>query len=181
MIRRGPKPDRFVILPNRVARERELSFRARGLLAYLLSMPEDWQTNSNRLAAESPKEGRDAVRSALAELEAAGYLRRYRIQDDAGRWRTESIITDEPRDNRGDNAAGYPPPRTDEPASVNQALIEVPTTKYLQESCTDTYAGDPENDPICGLCRGTGWEPRTTNAGLTLERCVCHTRLRRRR
>lgn len=178
MIRRGPKPDRFVIIPNRIARQRELSFRARGLLSYLLSMPEDWQTNSNRLAAESPKEGRDAIRSALAELEDAGYLRRRRIQDDAGRWRTETIVTDDPRDNPVENTPSYPRPRTDEPASVNQALIEVPTTNDLEKSCTHSYASD---DPICGSCRGTGWTPATDSTGVTLERCRCHTRLRSRR
>jgi hypothetical protein len=93
-IRRGPKPDRFVILPNELAREQNLSFRARGLLAYLLSMPEDWRTNSNQLAGQSPKEGRDAIRSALTELEHAGYLKRRRLQDADGRWRTETIVTD---------------------------------------------------------------------------------------
>jgi hypothetical protein len=131
-IRRGPKPDRFVILPNELAREQNLSFRARGLLAYLLSMPEDWRTNSNQLAGQSPKEGRDAIRSALTELEHAGYLKRRRIQDADGRWRTETIVTDSPVDEAGENWSSYPLPEPDEPAPANPALIEVPTTKDLR-------------------------------------------------
>ena len=171
-IRRGPKPDRFVILPNELAREQNLSFRARGLLAYLLSMPEDWRTNSNQLAGQSPKEGRDAIRSALTELEHAGYLKRRRLQDADGRWRTETIVTDSPVDEAGENWSSYPLPGPDEPAPANPARIEVPTTKDLRvSSSTDTYA----RDPFCDTCHGQGWNPDT------LERCACHLNLLKRR
>lgn len=104
MIRRGPRPDRYVIIGNEIARDDRLSFRARGLLTYLLSMPEGWRTNSNQLAAQTPREGRDAIRTALRELETAGYLTRCRLQDAAGRWHTETIVTDRPGENHVDNA-----------------------------------------------------------------------------
>jgi len=179
-IRRGPRPDRFVILSNHLVRQQELSFRARGLLAYLLSMPEDWRTNSNQLASQSPKEGRDAIRTALVELEHAGYLKRIRVQDDAGRWRTETIVTDSPVDEAGEIWSSYPLPEPDEPAPANPALLEVPTKKDLEiSSPTDSYA----KDPICRTCRGTGWEP-VFGPGPTafqLEECYCQKELRKRR
>ena len=71
-ILRGPTDaDHFTILPNRIIRDQRLSFRARGVLAYLLSMPPGWRTSSTRVARET-REGRDAIRTALDELRAEG-------------------------------------------------------------------------------------------------------------
>ena len=42
MIVRGPRPDRFTIVDNEILRNHALSFKARGLLAYLMSMQDNW-------------------------------------------------------------------------------------------------------------------------------------------
>jgi len=101
MIVRRRRVDRFTIVPNDVLRDVRLSWKARGLLAYLLSLPDDWRTSSDRLARLGP-DGRDAVRSGLRELEELGYLTRRRSQSSTGRWSTELIISDEPGDISGD-------------------------------------------------------------------------------
>lgn len=62
-----------------------LSFRARGVLAWLLDKPDDWQTDAESIANHG-KEGRDAIRAALKELAEAGYLIREKRQDDKGQW-----------------------------------------------------------------------------------------------
>ena len=73
MIIHGPRPNRdFTVIPNRVLRDELLSYRARGLLCYLLSMPPDWQVSSHRLTLEVG-EGRDAVRAAIRELISNGH------------------------------------------------------------------------------------------------------------
>lgn len=93
MIIHGPRPERdFTILPNAVLRDDLLSYRARGLLAYLLSMPADWSVSSGRLAIESG-EGRDAIRRALRELIDVGYLNLTKQQDPMGRWVSHYIVT----------------------------------------------------------------------------------------
>ena len=69
----------FVVLPNETVNDTRLSFRARGLLAYLIGRPPGWRFATERIAKESGgplAEGRDAVRSAMRELIALGYLRR---------------------------------------------------------------------------------------------------------
>src|SRR5205814_8766974 len=62
----------YVIIDNRPLRDERLTWKARGLLAYLLSCPDDWKVNSRHLASIST-DGPKVVLSGLKELEAAGY------------------------------------------------------------------------------------------------------------
>lgn len=80
---------------NTTIRDKRLSWRARGILAYVLSMPDDWHCTSDELTDEGT-EGRDAVRTALTELERYGYLTRQRFQDKRGQWRTDAVIDECP-------------------------------------------------------------------------------------
>lgn len=86
------------MIANEALENADLTWRARGVLAYLLSRPEGWSTSAERLAAMSPKgkEGRDAMRAVLNELEAAGYVRREKTQDSRGRWSTTLVVYDYP-------------------------------------------------------------------------------------
>lgn len=98
MIRRSPRPQTgWTTFSNDVLADEELSFRALGVLVYVLSKPDHWTARSEQLA-DSHAEGRDAVRTALEHLELAGYVKRDRRQDDAGRWHTDSIFYDRPFD-----------------------------------------------------------------------------------
>ncbi|MCB8911075.1 replication protein [Rhodococcus rhodochrous] len=96
-IRRGPRQaDQFTILQNAVLNDERLSFRARGILVFLLSKPADWRTRSESIAAMSPREGREAIRTAMRELEQYGYLVREKYQDERGRWHTIQTIYEVP-------------------------------------------------------------------------------------
>ena len=88
--------DRVTVLRTVTLQDQRLSWLARGVLAGVLSRPMDWKTSAERIAAESPGEGRDAIRRALRELESAGYLRRTVVRNADGRIRTEWDISDEP-------------------------------------------------------------------------------------
>ncbi len=85
----------WTTLPNEIHQDPTLSFRARGVLAYLLHLPDGWETDSERIS-RAGKEGRDAVRSALTELERHRYLFRLKIQGEGGRWRTEYYLHEVP-------------------------------------------------------------------------------------
>lgn len=86
---------RFTTVHRDMANDANLSFRARGVLLWLLDKPDGWQVNSEAIERHG-KEGREAIRSALNELESAGYLERRRSHDRLGRWTTEAVIHELP-------------------------------------------------------------------------------------
>ena len=96
---RAPRPQaNFTVLANSVLRDERLSFRARGILAAILSRPDNWRTSSEQLAKEG-LEGRDAIRAAMKELEATGYMRTYKRRDpETGRIATVTVIYDTPHE-----------------------------------------------------------------------------------
>jgi hypothetical protein len=73
----------YVAFPNDTANDVRLSFRARGVLAYLLARPPGWRFAAARIASDGT-EGREAVAAALRELAAAGYYRCHRVQTPGG-------------------------------------------------------------------------------------------------
>jgi hypothetical protein len=86
----------FTIVDNATLQDARLSYRARGVLAYLLSLPDGWVTDHRKLASFAV-EGERAVLAALKELETHGYLIRRRFQDPTtGRWRTDTELVEVP-------------------------------------------------------------------------------------
>jgi hypothetical protein len=159
---RRPRTVRFTTLSNDLIEDSRLSFKARGLLVYLLSRPDGWHTDAHRIAHGSP-DGRSAILSGLKELEVAGYLKRTRTQDDRGRWSTAAEIFDEPTGvrfsdvgspdaglpNSGSPAAGSPnagPPQSKsktETKDGNQSLVA-----GVVDQSADRNAHDPITETI---------------------------------
>lgn len=67
----------FTVIPNEIIRNKEMSCNAKMILITMLSLPPEWDFSVNGLAL-LVKEGRDAVSSALKELEKFGYITRKR-------------------------------------------------------------------------------------------------------
>lgn len=64
-----------VRVESTTARDDKISFRALGLLTYLLDQKEGWQVRSDQLSKGENREGREAIRTALNELARHGYYR----------------------------------------------------------------------------------------------------------
>ena len=63
----------YTIMSNYHLRDKNLSYKAKGLLSFMLSLPDDWDYSINGLVSIS-KEGVKAIRNILQELQRYGYL-----------------------------------------------------------------------------------------------------------
>lgn len=73
-------PERdFVRVPNAWLRDPDLSYRAKGILAYIASHAASYRLTIEQIIGDA-REGRDAVRAGLKELEARGYLTRIPVR-----------------------------------------------------------------------------------------------------
>lgn len=82
IVYKGGRPNtNFSIIPNVALRDGSITLRARGLLGIVMSHDDGYDLATDRIAADC-LEGRDAVRNAMRELEANGYISRERIAVD---------------------------------------------------------------------------------------------------
>src|SRR5687768_14384930 len=90
MIRRAARR-RSVGIRVALLNDSRLTWKAKGLAAYLLAKPDAWRIDARALARVGPG-GRDGILSALAELRQTGYLATRKGQGADGRWWTESVL-----------------------------------------------------------------------------------------
>ena len=69
----------YTVMSNHHLRNKELSLKAKGLLSQMLSLPEDWDYTLAGLSHIN-RESIDAIRTAVWELEKAGYITRRQRQ-----------------------------------------------------------------------------------------------------
>ena len=93
-VSRGPLPERdYTIVLNTWLRDRALSLKAKGLLAYIVSHTESYALTVEQMINDT-KEGRVAVQAALRELQEHRYLRRTAIRRQGRIERYDYQITD---------------------------------------------------------------------------------------
>ena len=73
MIVKARHVSNFLQMNNEPIQTPELSWAAKGLLAYLLSLPEDWEVHQRDLFTRS-RSGTKPTQAALNELIKAGYV-----------------------------------------------------------------------------------------------------------
>lgn len=93
---RVEKTKDFTVMSNYHLRDKNLSLKAKGLLSQMLSLPEEWDYTLAGLACIN-KESKDAIRSAVNELEQAGYITRRQTTAEGGRFGcNEYLIRERP-------------------------------------------------------------------------------------
>ena len=85
IIRIEKKERPFVQVDKECINQKNLSFKAKGLHTFLMSKPDDWTFYMTQLETVST-DGKDSLRSAMKELEDAGYVRRTRHRNKNGTW-----------------------------------------------------------------------------------------------
>lgn len=150
---RVAKRRRFTQIDRNTLNDVRLSYRARGVLAYLLDKPDDWTTNSDAIAVAG-REGREAIRSALAELEEHGYLERKKWRGKLGQWQSEWTVRERPKgtEPRRVPGAGDPP----WPTSAGEPP-RIPGPQIPETETAETVLGDSRFQPlrveVCSRCR----------------------------
>ena len=112
----------YTVMSNHHLRNKELSLKAKGLLSQMLSLPEDWDYTLAGLSYIN-RESIDAIRTAVWELEKAGYITRRQGRDEKGKMTAiEYTIYEQPQ----------PPPELENPILENptagNSVLENPTT-----------------------------------------------------
>ena len=80
---RVEKNQNYTVMSNHHLRNPDLSLKAKGLLSQMLSLPEEWDYTLKGLS-QINREGIDAIREAVRELERAGYVTRTRVRNEKG-------------------------------------------------------------------------------------------------
>ncbi|MCB1454675.1 MAG: hypothetical protein KDJ43_13615, partial [Rhizobiaceae bacterium] len=73
----------YVVLDKTFINDSRLSLKSKGLLAYLLSLPSDWEVHIKELTKHFP-DGKHAISGALKELRQLGYVIHQRHRDSSG-------------------------------------------------------------------------------------------------
>lgn len=133
--------EKYTCISNDVFRS-DLSLKARGMLCTMLSLPNDWEFSENGLQAIL-KDGQTSIRSAIKELESAGFLSRTRERDENGRMgKCVWIVCDYPRfenPNLVNSNLGNEPQLSTKQQSTNK-----PTTKESKRETRHKY-GEYQN------------------------------------
>lgn len=85
----------YVVMNNEFLRNKEMSLKAKGLLALCLSLPDTWDYSLNGLVSIT-KENLTAVRSGLKELEQHGHLKINKTKNEKGQFIYEYVIFEVP-------------------------------------------------------------------------------------
>ena len=141
---RKKQKERFSIVDNKVIEDKRLSFKARGLLIYMLSKPDDWKFYTDELAKRSSKDGVSTIKSALNEIENAGYLTRKQEHRKNGQFASQDwILTD----------TSTIPPQVEKPLAdkplAGKALADnqpLPNTDFKPN--TDHTNKDDDDQPV---------------------------------
>jgi hypothetical protein len=173
----------FTTVHNGFILDPKLSWRAKGLLLYLLSRPEEWTANIEHLLTVSD-DGKTATCTGIKELQTRGYVTIAFIRDDKGQWtganwvvreRAETGTSDHTPNHNNTVVPGlacaqtgardvqtpalgpYPDsPDTDKPAPGNQPLLrtDVRKTNTVSQVIQPTLLA-PETPPDSGTQSAT--------------------------
>lgn len=157
--RNRPRRD-FTILRNAAIRDPSLSLKAKGMLALMLSYPDDWTYHLTHLEGLSA-DGRDATRAAVRELEAAGYVTRRQTRDEGGRLaHAEYMVADTVDGLSVDGSTGDGSPVDGKPATTKTEGTKTEATKTDDTNPLPPPDDAPEVDALMDVVEEQGNQER---------------------
>lgn len=131
----------FSIVSNKIIQNKNISFEARGLLVFLLSLPDDWVLHKTWIMKEY-NIGKHKLSKMFDELEDNGYFASFKMIVENGRFKGRNyIVYEEPQNNVKeclpfDEKPSADFPMTDFPSTVFPPTENPTTTKntYLEST-----------------------------------------------
>lgn len=152
----------YTTLSNYHFKDKRLSWKAKGLLSTMLSLPPDWNYTIEGLATLSG-DGIKSTNSGLAELEKYGYLKRKQLRDDNGHFLLmEYTIYEEPIETKKLDSEEQ---ELDEPLEVSTE--DAPLCQNGQTV---------ENTAFSPLCQKRQTEKRFAEKGVQLNTNILNTK-----
>lgn len=141
---RVKKDNNYSVINNTGLKDKSLSWKAKGILAYALTLPDDWTFHISELAQHA-KDGEDSLRTGINELKKAGYVKRYPVRDKKTKkitsWETE--IHETPHREK----PLVEKPHMEKP-EVEKPLVENPTLLSTKELSTEIPSTNLTNDDV---------------------------------
>lgn len=148
------KEKNYTTLDNTFIKDVSLSWKAKGLMTYFLSLPDDWTINFSEIEKHS-SDGRDSLRSAIKELKEHGYLIVEQNKTEEGKFgemvysifetpQTGKPLTEIP-------LTGKPLAENPKLLNTNKLNTELPNTnkQTITSESTQHYNSTP-TDNLCG-------------------------------
>ena len=88
---RVDKSSNYVVLDKGFLKDNRLSWKAKGLLSYMLSLPDDWEFYLSELQKHST-DGMSSLKSGFQELQENGYVTRKRERKGDGTFKWTTVI-----------------------------------------------------------------------------------------
>ena len=147
----------YTVMSNHHLRNKELTLKAKGLLSQMLSLPEDWDYTLAGLSYIN-RESIDAIRTAVWELEKAGYITRRQGRDEKGKMTSiEYTIYEQPQPPELDCPVLENPtadnPTTENPTSENPMQLnkDISRTNLQKKEKSNTDLSSTHSIPIHSL------------------------------
>lgn len=125
----------YTIMNNTCLQDPSMSMKAKGLYAYLMSLPEDWVLHQTELKRHF-KDGRDSIRTAVNELIEHGYVTKSDTRNELGQIiDCTYMVYETPKTDK---------PITENPTSVNPSIQSTNNNKVLSNTNIYTEAEKPK-------------------------------------
>ena len=119
----------YTVIDNTCLQDPTMSLKAKGLYAYLMSLPEDWVLHQTELKRHF-KDGRDSIRTAIYELIEKGYVEKTDTRNELGQIvDCTYIVYDTPK-----GEPNTEKPITENPTSVNPSIQSTNINKVLNNT-----------------------------------------------
>lgn len=118
----------FTMINNQAVTDPSLSWKAKGILLYMRSRPDDWQFYSTEVAKRAT-DGRASLMAGLRELQERGYLKRRQGKIENGKFGDlEWTIADTPAFLPQTDFPAAEKPAAEKPSTENQPLLNTDST-----------------------------------------------------